>query len=265
MSEPVLRIFSYLPNPRVWKAQIVAELCGVEVELVGDNPGELMKWLWDFDARPMAEEERSDASPHARISQRGFSGTLYKTDAFLDAHPFGTVPASFSPDGACGVFESNSIMRAVARAGDASVGLYGKDGYEASRIDSFLDANLVFQREAQVYLLALRDMTPVLHERMAGAYSFYLDGLERALENHAYLCGDTLSLADISFACDLAQFLGERGAQKHLDEKGLAPVTASEPRDHPRVYRHLFALTEQPAFAKYFGESLDRARKELVV
>ena len=26
-----MRIFSYLPNPRVWKALIAAELCGVEV------------------------------------------------------------------------------------------------------------------------------------------------------------------------------------------------------------------------------------------
>ena len=29
-----IRIFSYLPNPRVWKALIAAELCGVEVEVV---------------------------------------------------------------------------------------------------------------------------------------------------------------------------------------------------------------------------------------
>jgi glutathione S-transferase len=32
MSE--LRIFSYLPNPRIWKAMIAARLCGVEVEVV---------------------------------------------------------------------------------------------------------------------------------------------------------------------------------------------------------------------------------------
>ena len=28
-----LRIFSYLPNPRVWKATIAARLCGVEIEV----------------------------------------------------------------------------------------------------------------------------------------------------------------------------------------------------------------------------------------
>ncbi len=30
--QPVLRIFSYLPNPHVAKALIAAELCGVGVE-----------------------------------------------------------------------------------------------------------------------------------------------------------------------------------------------------------------------------------------
>ena len=117
MSTPVLRIFSYLPNPRVWKAMIAASLCGIEVEVVGDKPAKLGEWLWDYDARALAPEERTQDSPFARQSRRGFSGTLYKTDAFLHAHPFGTVPAAFSPGGAVGVFESNSILRAVARAG----------------------------------------------------------------------------------------------------------------------------------------------------
>ena len=117
MTAPVLRIFSYLPNPRVWKALITADLCGVEVEVVGDEPPNLGNWLWDYDARPLPDEERTADSPHARTGRRGFSGTLFKTDAFLAAHPFGTVPAAFAPGGDVGVFESNSILRAVARAG----------------------------------------------------------------------------------------------------------------------------------------------------
>ena len=36
-----LRIFSYLPNPRIWKATIAARLCGVEVEVRGARPTEL--------------------------------------------------------------------------------------------------------------------------------------------------------------------------------------------------------------------------------
>ena len=45
-----LRIFSYLPNPRIWKATIAARLCGVEVEVIGAAPRDLQNWLWDFDA-----------------------------------------------------------------------------------------------------------------------------------------------------------------------------------------------------------------------
>ena len=33
MSE--LRIFSYLSNPRIWKATIAARLCGIDVEVRG--------------------------------------------------------------------------------------------------------------------------------------------------------------------------------------------------------------------------------------
>ena len=32
-----LKIFSYIPNPRVWKAVIAGKICGVEVEVIGDN------------------------------------------------------------------------------------------------------------------------------------------------------------------------------------------------------------------------------------
>ena len=112
-----MKIFSYLPNPRVWKALIAAEFSGAEIEVVGDKPKNLGKWLWDFNAEELPEDARNDESPHARKGRRGFSGTLFKTDGFLKAHPFGTVPAAFSPDGAVGVFESNSILRAAARAG----------------------------------------------------------------------------------------------------------------------------------------------------
>ena len=39
MTDTVLKIFSYLPNPRVWKAVIAGRLGGVDVEVVGDKPG----------------------------------------------------------------------------------------------------------------------------------------------------------------------------------------------------------------------------------
>lgn len=261
VSGPVLRVFSYLPNPRVWKALIAAELCAVEVEVTGD--GNLGTWLWDYDARPMRAEERTDSSPHARTSRRGFSGTLYKTDAFLAAHPFGTVPAAFSPGGQVGVFESNSILRAVARAGAGACELYGHDGYEASRIDSFLDANLAFAREAQVYLLGMREPDPATHARMASAYEFYLAGVENALRGTDFLAGEALSIADISFVCDLAQFLREGHYEDALAAAGLGLVSAEGPNRYPLAFEHMLRLSATDAFAKHMGTYLRWYRRKL--
>jgi len=91
----------------------------------------------DFDARPLSDGERDRAGDLQSVARTGFKGRLFKTPAFLEAHPFGTVPAAFSPDGKVGIFESNSIMRAVARLGADAFPLYGGDAYTAARVDSF--------------------------------------------------------------------------------------------------------------------------------
>jgi len=175
-----LRIFCYLPNPRVWKATIAARFCGVDLEIRGAPGKELRDWLWDYDARPLAEQERQSLSSLVRTARVGLTGAkLIKTDAFLEAQPFGNVPAAFGLDGKIGIFESNSIMRAVARLGEATFPLHGHDAYEASRIDSFLDVSLVFARDSQIYLLALSDGTvdAAIHARAKRAFAIYASGL----------------------------------------------------------------------------------------
>ena len=142
------------------------------------------------------------------------------------------MPAAFSPDGAIGVFESNSILRAVARAGSQDQGLYGRNGMDASRIDSFLDATLVFGREAQVYLLGVNDISTELHQRMRGAFEFFLEGVERALGNTEYLAGDELTIADIAFVCDFSQFMRERLMRDGLDAASLPLVSEGAETDH---------------------------------
>lgn len=265
MTSPVLRIFSYLPNPRVWKSLIAADLCGVEVEVLGDKPGNLANWLWDYDARPLTDAEKTAASPHARSGRRGFAGTLYKTDAFLTTQPFGTVPCAFGPQGSVGIFESNSILRAVVRAADDPGLLYGRDGYEASRIDSFLDANLVFAREAQVYLLEMERLSVATYQRMAAAYEFYLNGVESALGDSDFLVGAQLTIADISFVCDFAQFLREGHYEDSLAKHDLELISQAGPQQYPRAYDHMLRLNAMPAFAKHMGSYLNWYRKKLGV
>ncbi|MEM7219833.1 MAG: glutathione S-transferase family protein [Pseudomonadota bacterium] len=260
-AQPVLRIFTYLPNPRLWKAQITARIAGVDIDVRGAKPPELANWLWDFDARPLDEAGKAEHAASARQSHTGFKTTLYKTDAFLATQPFGTVPAAFSPDGATGVFESNSIMRAVARAAP-DVGLYGADPYSASRIDGFLDASLAFARDSQHYLLALGggSVSRELHERMRDSYAVYMGGMERALaQGEGYLCGAALTLADICFACELALFSREpkMAARATFGGEGdgaMVPRIAAELRADaqsafPQAIAHALKLAAHPAFA----------------
>jgi elongation factor 1-gamma len=270
MSE--LRIFSYLPNPRLWKATIAARLCGVDVEVRGTSPKELASWLWDFDARPLSSNELV-VSPNVQVGKVGFQGTrLHKTSAFMEAHPFGAVPAAFSPDGKTGIFESNSIMRAVARLGESEFPLYGRDAYEASRIDSFLDASLVFARDAQIYLLSFTNGTvsTEIHARARDGFSVYAAGINQALSpDREFLVGDNITIADICFVAELCLFFNERKNVEEVEKKSLAPILhARIDAEFPRAFAHLARLREHPAFApdvdpylKKF-EAVERAEAE---
>ena len=248
-----LRIFSYLPGPRVWKATIAARFCGVDVEVRGAPAKELKTWLWDFDARPLSEAELGEHSSLARTGRVGMKGTrLYKSDAFMKAHPFGTVPAAFSPDGTVGIFESNSIMRAVARLGEKRFPLYGRDAYEASRIDSFLDASLVFARDTQIYLLALLDgsVDAAIHARAKDAFAIYAAGIEQALSaERTWLVGDGVSLADICFATELALFSNEHLRSQQLKEIGLSKILHQQTNeDYPLMTAHFERLVAHENF-----------------
>jgi elongation factor 1-gamma len=246
-----LRIFSYLPNPRIWKATIVARLAGVDLDLRGASPKELPSWLWDFDARPLSANDKGEASEvrgHA-----GFQGKLSKTAAFLEAHPFGTVPAAFSPDGKVGIFESNSIMRAVARLGDAKLGLYGNNPYETSRIDSFLDASLVFARDSQIYLLALGNgsLSEEIYHRSREAFAVYMAGINASLSaGIGFIVGDRLTLADVCFVAELALFHNEKPRARDLYKRGLEPILSrSVEKQFPDAMAHFARLSKHPAFA----------------
>ena len=246
-----LRIFSYLPNPRIWKATIAARLCGVDVEVRGSSPKELQSWLWDFDAHPLSGSELAKSADN-KTGKVGFTGTLYKTDAFMEAHPFGTVPAAFSPDGKTGIFESNSIMRAVARLGEKRVPLYGCDAYEAARVDSFLDASLVFARDAQIYLLSLISgkVSSEIHSRMRDGFTVYLGGINQALSpDREFLVGESISIADICFVAELALFFNEKARTAELLKKNLGPILhAGIDVEFPRAFGHFAKLSNHPAF-----------------
>lgn len=257
----MLQVFSYLPNPRIWKATIAARIAGVPVEVRGASLGELADWLWDFDARPLTDVDRSNASL-LRSPRTGVTQPLFKTDAFMDAHPFGTVPAAFGPDGRCGIFESNSIMRLVGRLAPVDTCLYGADAYEASRIDGFLDVALVFGRASQVYLFALlgNSVTGAIHAQATAAFDNYLAGIERALTTTgAFVVAEKLSLADICFVAELCLFSNERRHASVLSAKELAPIWHDRlHEDYPLSFAHFERLRQHDAFRPDVGPYLSK-------
>lgn len=258
----MIRIFSYLPNPRVWKATITGRYLDVEVQVRGAPPRELGQWLWDFDARPLEENDRVDPALQ-RQGRTGFSGSLYKTDLFLRAHPFGNVPAAFDGTGSVGIFESNSIMRVVARLADDDKGVYGRDPYQASRIDSFLDASLVFARDTQRYLLCLGSdrLTRDMHAQGRDAFTIYLDGIERAIAaGGGFIVGEELTLADICFVAEVSLFSRERAWRRTVEAIECEPIDWS---GFEHAMAHYDDLCEQPAFADDLAPFLEKLAADI--
>ena len=89
-----LRIFSYLPNPRIWKATIAARLNGVDLEIRGSAPKELQSWLWDFDAHPLAAQLAAGPTraygAAKRLMQSGFTESL-ETQIEMELRSVGTL------------------------------------------------------------------------------------------------------------------------------------------------------------------------------
>lgn len=191
----------------------------------------------------------------ARLESR--APLYYKTDAFLQAHPFGAVPAAFSPDGKTGIFESNSIMRAVARLARNDVPVYGRDAFAASRIDSFLDVSLVFARESQICLLALRSGTlpAEIHAQAGSAFTSFMTGIDRALSaTGEFLVGNDSTLADSCFAAELSLLASERLRAQTLAEPGLEGLLhARLATNFPPALSRFARLRKHPAFAPDMG------------
>ena len=71
-----LRIFSYLPNPRIMKATIAARLCGIDLEIRGDKPKNLVDWLWDFEAHKLSDNDRKRVDVIAHLGKLEYSNQI---------------------------------------------------------------------------------------------------------------------------------------------------------------------------------------------
>ena len=148
-------------------------------------------------------------------------------------------------------------MRAVARSSTNTTLYGGNDPYIQSRIDSFLDANLVFSREFQVYVLELKSLNDQFYNRMKAAYSFYMGGIENALSTGQFISGQYLTIADVSFVCDVAQFLRERDRQTIINEQGYEIISKNFEEDFPKSRKHLINLYNKTEFQEFMQGYLE--------
>ena len=89
------------------------------------------------------------------------------------------------------------------------------------------------------------------------AYEFYLDGVEASLSTNDYLAGSNLTIADISFVCEVSQFLREGHYEAEIQKKGLDLISRNFKKDYPLSFKHLFTLSDIKEFSSVMGTYLD--------
>src|SRR5208337_780942 len=123
----------------------------------------------------------------------------------------------------------------------------------ASRVDSFLDASLVFARDSQIYLLALGSgsLSGEIHSRARDAFAIYMTGINRALSaQRGFIVGDRLTLADVCFVAELALFHNEKPRAQDLKKRGLEPILSGKVEEQfPDAMAHFARLSKHAAFA----------------
>ena len=253
MNKNKIRIFTYLPSPRIWKSLIAADLTNIKLDLRADKPKNLSRWVWDFDARPFQENTSEDKL--LIKGKKGFSNTLTKTKKFLTLNPFGNVPVAFNSIGTIGVFESNSILRLVARIGKNKMNLYGKNDFIRSRVDSFLDSSLVFGSLNQSYLLALNSNNPItktIIKSAENAYKSYMDGIETnlMLNKNNFLIANDMSIADICFFGEFFQFAIYSSKKPKFENKHWFDIIKKYKKDYKKAHKLLDKLLKIKSFKK---------------
>ena len=261
MNKNKIRIFTYLPSPRVWKSLIAADLTDIKLDLRSDKPKNLSKWVWDFDARPF--EENSSEDKLIIKGKKGFSNSLTKTKKFLTLNPYGNVPVAFNSIGTIGVFESNSILRLVARIGKNKINLYGKNDFIKSRVDSFLDSSLVFGSLNQPYLLALnsnKSITKTSIKSAEDAYKSYMHGIETNLmfNKNKFLISNDISIADICFFGEFFQFAIYSSKKPKFENKNWFDIIKKYKKEYKRAHKLLEKLLKIKSFKKIAYATLVR-------
>ena len=116
-----------------------------------------------------------------------------------NCNPMGRYPTLQTPEGY--LFESNSIVRFLARNDKSNSNLYGRTPFEASQVDMWLDfSNNEIEAAAMPYILSIFSVGPLPGADAIVRVEQALSGLDTWLDNRTYLVGERLTVADIVVA-----------------------------------------------------------------
>jgi len=150
-----------------------------------------------------------------------------------------------------GLFESNSILRYVARLGEEKHSLYGKSIVETTKIDSFLDVGLTYDNQVAHWIYPILGFMPLNEGNRDASITRVkniLLGLNRHLTGKEFLVGSTVTIADIAMTCHLLSAFVMIFSKEYL-------------ADVPEVVRWFRANIVRPEFKAILGEVVLHADK----
>lgn len=143
----------------------------------------------------------------ALITAKYYGIDLEVADADPSKNPAGKVPTLETADGV--IYESNAIVRHIARVGGDKAALYGKSAFEAGLIDQWIEfAATSIDLPALAWTLPIEGLIPNngLATKKAGEdIKKVFQILDSHLLTRTYLVGNRVSLADIVVANSLVR------------------------------------------------------------
>jgi len=202
-----LTIYSYPKNPRVYKTLITSKFNGVDV----------LENVIDMQSK------------------------AHKAPDFRRNNPFGKVPSLFLSE-TSGAFESNSIMRYIARL-DNKNSLYSTNKLGESRVDAFLDVGISLERALGDWIYGktneVQEQGKKDTKTILAGYEYHFQINKKEIVP-SYLVGDTITIADIGNSMSMFP-----GFTKLFDKEFLL--------EFPYVEKWFFGLMELPQFSQVIG------------
>ena len=177
--------------------------------------------------------------PFERIDAGGAFGRT-REDAYLAMNPNALVPVIEEADGFT-LFESNAILRYLARTRAPGHAIYPTDPKQAATCDKWMDWQLGTLNRPMTVIFFTYIRIPEAERDWPGAEKARGEAetlwamVEPTLRNQAFLCGDTLTLADIALG-----IYAHRWFALPIERKPMPALRAWYDRllAHPAFARH---------------------------